>query len=206
MKGFVKNKLHIIIPTLCLILCAAIILPLSVYRVEGREIGYDYSVTASPTAVYTDSYDISGGVYVPKDEGAHLVLPLPSGKEINDVRIVFKSPLKKDCTVKLLYGSENIALSEENAIEKTLKKGSVEYFCEIDTDIYTIIECYIPTEFEMESVILSHVISSEPIYETSVNKPLLMGTLIPAASLYAISLCVLIVLKKKNAGKIIKLR
>lgn len=201
MKSFLKNGLHIIIPTLCLILCVAIALPLGIYRVEGREIGYDYSVSVSPSAVYADSYDVSGGVYTPEDANAHLVLPLPSDKEINDVRIVFKRPIKSDCTVKLLYGSENVALSDENAIEKVLKKGSVEYFCELENDAYTIIECYIPTSFEIDSVILSHVVSSKPVYETVVNKPLLMWTLIPAVSLYAISLCALIIIKRKRAKK-----
>lgn len=52
MKTFIKNGLHIIIPTLCLILCVVIILPLGVYRIEGRKIGYDYSVEASTNAVY----------------------------------------------------------------------------------------------------------------------------------------------------------
>lgn len=199
MKSFIKNQLHIIIPTLCLILCLAIVLPIGIYKIEGRVIGYDYSVSASPSAVYPVSYDINGGVYTPRNSDAYLILPVPSDKEINDVRIVFKSPLKKDCTVKLLYGSEKTALSEENAIEKTLKKGSVEYYCTLDTDIYTIIECYIPTEFEMESVILSHVVSSEPVYETVADKPLLMWTLIPAGAAYALALCTLILFKRKKS-------
>ena len=124
MKSFIKNNLHIIIPTLCLILCVATVLPLSIYRVEGREIGYDYSAKASPSAVYPVSYSVSGDVFTPEDSQAYLVLPVPADKEINDVRIVFKRPLKSDCTVKLIYGSENIPLSEENAIVKTVEKGT----------------------------------------------------------------------------------
>ena len=198
MKSFIKNNLHIIIPTLCLILCVATVLPLSIYRVEGREIGYDYSAKASPSAVYPVSYSVSGDVFTPEDPQAYLVLPVPADKEINDVRIVFKRPLKSDCTVKLIYGSENIPLSEENAIVKTVEKGSVEYYCTLETDVYTIIECYIPVTFEMESVILSHVVSSKPIYKTTVNTGLILWTLIPASVLYASVITAFAVLKRKK--------
>jgi len=198
MKSFIKNNLHIIIPTLCLILCVAIVLPITVYRVEGRVIGYDYSVTTSPSAAYSVAYDVKEDSFVPTDSNAYLVLPVPSDKEINDVRIAFKSPLKSDCAIKLIYGNENTPLSEENAIIKTVKKGSVEYYCTLDTDVYNVIECYIPIAFEMESIILSHVTSSEPTYEVVVNKPTLITALSIAFGVYALSVAALVVYRKKR--------
>ena len=201
MKTFIKNGLHIIIPTLCLILCVVIILPLGVYRIEGRKIGYDYSAEASPNAVYPVSYTVNGSVYTPEGHNSYLVLPVPADKEINDVRIVFKRPLRSDCTIKLLYGNEKTALSEENAIVKEVKKGSIEYYCTLDTDIYTIIECHIPVTFELESVILSHVTSSESVYETVVDQAVLIWTLAPVTLLYAGIVIILIIEKRKKKNK-----
>ena len=198
MKSFIKRNLHIIIPTLCLILCICAVLPVAIYRVEGREISYDYSVTASPSGIYASGYEKDGDTLIPKDEGACLILPVTRDKEINDVRIIFKNKFKADCEVKLAYGTENSSLSHNEPIVKTVKKGYNEYYCQLSSDIYTVIECYIPAEIEIESVILSHVTSSTPVIKTAVNTPLIMWTLIPATVLYSSCITLLVYRKKRQ--------
>ncbi|MBQ9743690.1 MAG: hypothetical protein IJW19_01040 [Clostridia bacterium] len=198
MKSLIKKNLQVIIPTLCLILCICIALPMGIYQVEGREIAHDYSVTVSGNSVYPVGYEKNGNILTPVEEDAYLVLPVPRDREINDVRIIFKDTFDEDCDIKLAYGSKNSGLSSNEPITKTMKKGYDEYYCTLDTDEYTVMECYIPAEIEIEAVILSHVTSSVPITEIRVNAPVLLWILIPAFSLYILWIASLFFRRKKH--------
>ena len=198
MKSGIKGKLHIIIPTLCLILALCGICLASVYRVEGRKIAYTYSVTAQPEHVYAWGYEIEDGVYTPVKENAYLVLPVTEEKEINDVRIKFKSPVKKSCEIKLAYATKDSGLSDENTYKKTLNKGYDEYYSVLDPKVYTILECYIPEEFELDSVVLSYVTESEVVTEIKIRKDLHVYGNIAAISSYLISLGVIFFVRKKK--------
>ena len=197
MKRLMKSNLHIIILTLCLIFAIIVAFALSLHRWEGREISYDYSVTVDKGAVLSVGYERDGEVLKPKDEGAYLVLPVTDEK-INDVRIVFKSPLDADCEIKLVYVSKNGGLSVDNSIATQVKRGSMEYFCTIPYDAYTVLECYIPMEMEMDSVILTNVLSQTPVSMVKLNTITLIWTLIPLFCAYAVSICVIIILKRKK--------
>ena len=199
MRSGIKGKLHIIIPTLCLIFALCVICAISVYQVEGRKIAYTYSVTTLPDHVYAWGYDVKDGVYTPTKENAYLVLPVTEGKEINDVRIKFKSPAKNGCTVKLAYATKDSGLCDENTVEKTLSKGYDEYYCVLDPKVYTILECYIPEEFELDSVILSYVTESEPVVETKILKDLHVYGNFAALSAYFVSLGVIYLIRRKKS-------
>ncbi len=198
MKNGIKEKLHIIIPTLCLILALCGICLASVYRVEGRKIAYTYSVTAKPEHVYAWGYEIKDGVYTPVKENAYLVLPVTEEKEINDVRIKFKSPIKKSCEIKLAYATKDSELSDENTYKKTLNKGYDEYYSVLDPKVYTILECYVPEEFELDSVVLSYVTGSETITEIKIRKDLHIYGNIAALSAYFVSLGAIFFVRKKK--------
>ena len=198
MKKGIKSKLYIIIPTLCLIFALCGICLASVYRVEGRKIAYTYSVTAKPEHVYAWGYEVEDGVYTPIKENPYLILPVTDNKEINDVRVKFKTPLNKDCEIKLAYATNDSGLSEENTIKKTLNKGYDEYYCVLDPKVYTILECYIPEEFQLDSVVLSYVTESEPVTEIKIRKDLHVYGNIAVISSYLVSLGVIFFARKKK--------
>ena len=199
MKSFTKKYLHIIIPTLCLILAVGIIIPLSLSTYEGREISYDYSISAAPDTILAVGYEKNGSTLTPKDEIAYLVLPVADEK-INDVRIKFKGEISEDCRIALMYATENSGLSVDNSVSSNVKKGQREYYCTVPYDTYTVLECYIPTEIEIDSVILSHVLTEKPVQKLKLNTPLLIWTLVPTLLIYGATLAALI-LKKKGKSK-----
>ena len=162
MKELWSKHRRIIIATLCLIFLIVFAFFLALDTYEGREISYDYSVEIKGGAVLGVGYENENGKLVPKNDGAYLVLPVTDEK-INDVRIVFKSPFIKPCDIKLVFATENTGLSVDNSATVTVDDGSYEYYCTLPYDTYTILECYIPAEIEIESVILSNVLSSSPV-------------------------------------------
>ena len=197
MKRLIKSNLCIIIPTLCLIFAVVVAFVLSIHRWEGREISYDYSVTVDKSAVLFVGYERDGEALKPKDDGAYLVLPVTDEK-INDVRIVFKNPLEADCEIKLVYVSKNGGPSVDNSVTTQVKEGSMEYYCAIPYDAYAVLECYIPTEMEMDSVILSNVLSQSPVSMIKLNTSTLIWILIPLFCAYAASICVIIISQRKK--------
>ena len=162
MKELWSKHSRIIMATLCLIFVIVFAFFLALDTYEGREISYDYSVEIKGEAVLAVGYENKNGKLVPKNEGAYLVLPVTDEK-INDVRIVFKSPFVKPCDIKLVFATENSGLSVDNSVTVTVGDGYYEYYCTLPYDTYTILECYIPAEIEIESVILSNVLSSSPV-------------------------------------------
>ena len=162
MKELWSKHSRIIMATLCLIFVIVFAFFLALDTYEGREISYDYSVEIKGEAVLAVGYENKNGKLVPENEGAYLVLPVTDEK-INDVRIVFKSPFLKPCDIKLLFATENSGLSVDNSVTATVSDGCYEYYCTLPYDTYTILECYIPAEIEIESVILSNVLSSSPV-------------------------------------------
>ncbi len=197
MKSLVKRNLHIIIPTLCLVFAVGVIIILSLRTYEGREISYDLAIEAEGDAVLPVGYEKDGDVFKPIDEGAYLVLPVTDEK-INDVRIIFKDGFSSNCEIKLMYATKNSGLSADNSIITEVKRGYSEYYCVLPYDTYTVLECYIPAEVEIESVILSHIIASEPVKDVKSDTSLMIWMLVPTLVAYISVLTALIWIKSSK--------
>jgi len=78
------------------------------------------------------------------------------------------------------------------------KKGASGYFCTLPYDTYTVLECHIPAEIEIESVVLSHVLSSTPVYARKLNTSLLIWMLVPVFCAYFAAMGVIFVKRKRK--------
>ena len=196
-KEALKKHLDIIIPTLCLILAVCIIIPLSLEAHRGREISYDYSVEVGADAILPVGYEREGDYLVPKGDDSYLVLPV-TDEGINDVRIILKDKIDADCRISLRYVAKNSGQSVDNSVYIEVKRSAEEFYFTLPYNTYTALECYIPTGVEVESVVLSNVLSQKPVKEIKANTTLLICTLAPATLIYIGALACLIIKKRRS--------